>query len=151
MGSLAERLKQQRELIGWSQSKLAAATGIAQPNISAYESGQITPRPETIDRIMAALRARPSIVVERLRGEILAAAARHRIVSVEVFGSLATGNDTPNSDVDLLVHLEPGASLFDLALFADEVEGIVGFPVDAISANSTGAAMSRIREEAVPL
>jgi predicted nucleotidyltransferase len=151
MASVAKRLKRQRELAGLSQSNLAAATGIAQPNISAYESGQITPRPETVDRLMAALRLRPSVAVERLRGAILEAASRHRVIAVEIFGSLATGHDTPDSDVDLLVHLEQGASLFDLALFANEVEEIIGFPVDAISANSTGSAMSRIRAEAVPL
>jgi predicted nucleotidyltransferase len=81
---------------------------------------------------------------------VLEAAARHRIKKVEVFGSLATGHDTPDSDVDLLVHLEPGSSLFDIALFAEEVEAILGFHVDVVSAGATSAAMPRIRE-AVPL
>jgi len=151
MSSTSDELRVRRELAGLSQSELAAATGIAQPNISAYESGQVEPRPETVERLLAALRPRPSVVVERLRTLVLEAAGRHRVHAVEVFGSLATGRDTPDSDVDLLVHLEPGASLFDLALFAEEVEELLGFPVDAVSANSTGHAMDRIRAEAVPL
>jgi predicted nucleotidyltransferase len=134
-----------------SQLELAAASGIAQPNISAYESGQVTPRPETLERLFAALRPRPSVVLERLRDRVLKAAASHRIQGVQVFGSLATGHDTPDSDVDLLVQLEPGASLFDLALFAEEVESILGFRVDVVSARATSAAMPRIRAEAVPL
>jgi predicted nucleotidyltransferase len=90
-------------------------------------------------------------VLERLRERVLDAAARHRIIEVEVFGSLATGRDTPESDVDLLVHPEPGASLFDIALFAEEAEAILGFHVDVVSAGATSAAMPRIRAEAVPL
>jgi len=102
-------------------------------------------------RLFAELRPRPSVVLERLRGPVLETAARHRIRAVDVFGSLATGHDTPDSDADLLVHLEPGASLFDLALFADDVEAILGFHVDAVSGNAISAAMPRIRGAAVPL
>lgn len=151
MTGIAGLIREQRERAGLSQSELAAASGIAQPNISAYESGQVTPRPETVERLFAAMRPRPSVVLERLRDRVLEAAARHRILAVEVFGSLATGNDTPDSDVDLLVHGEPGASLFDLALFAEEVEAILGFHVDVVSARANSAAMHRIRGEAVPL
>ena len=151
MTAIAQRLRDHRERAGLSQSELAAASGIAQPNISAYESAQVTPRPETVDRLLAAMRPRPSVVLERLRERVLDAAARHRINEVEVFGSLATGHDTPESDVDLLVHPEPGASLFDIALFAEEAEAILGFHVDVVSAGATSAAMPRIRAEAVPL
>ena len=151
MTGIARRIREQRERAGLSQSELAAASGIAQPNISAYESGQVTPRPETIERLFAGMRPRPSVVLERLRDRVLETAARHRIRAVEVFGSLATGNDTPDSDVDLLVHVDPGASLFDVALFAEEVEAILGFHVDVVSARANSAAMQRIRGEVVPL
>ncbi|MBT1607151.1 nucleotidyltransferase family protein [Curtobacterium flaccumfaciens] len=40
------------------------------------------------------------------------------------------GQDTEHSDIDLLVHLTPAASLFDLGGFAHEVERITGFEVD---------------------
>ncbi len=151
MTSIGQRVRERRELVGLSQSELAAASGIAQPNISAYESGLVIPRSETVERLFAALRPRPSVVLERLRDQVLETAARHRIRAVEVFGSLATGHDTPDSDVDLLVHVDQGASLFDVALFAEEVEAILGFHVDVVSGQATSAAMHRIRAEAVPL
>ena len=71
--------------------------------------------------------------------------------ALDVFGSLASGHDTPDSDVDLLVNLEPELRCFDLALFAEEVEAILGFHVDAVSAHAIAAAMPRIRAEAVAL
>jgi predicted nucleotidyltransferase len=71
--------------------------------------------------------------------------------ALDVFGSLASGHDTPDSDVDLLVNLEPELRCFDLALFAEEVEAILGFHVDAVSAHAFSAAMPRIRAEAVAL
>jgi len=53
--------------------------------------------------------------------------------------------------VDLLVNLEPELRCFDLALFAAEVEAILGFHVDAVSAHAIAAAMPRVRAEAVAL
>lgn len=47
------------------------------------------------------------------RRQILAIAAKHRAANVAVFGSVARGDDTASSDIDLLVDLLPGASLID--------------------------------------
>ena len=44
----------------------------------------------------------PPRITER-RDEILRVAARHGAGNVRLFGSLARGDDTPGSDVDLLV------------------------------------------------
>ena len=52
--------------------------------------------------------------LEQLRAqaaEIRQIAARHKAHSVAVFGSVAQGEDGPDSDVDLLVDCEPDASL----------------------------------------
>ena len=58
-------------------------------------------------------------------------AARERGVRrVRVFGSLARGEETPGSDIDLLVDLEPGRSLLDLAAFRRDAQGILGITVD---------------------
>ncbi len=53
--------------------------------------------------------------LERPRPQILAAAAANGADSVRVFGSVARGDNTAESDVDFLVHLQPGRSLLDLA------------------------------------
>ena len=55
---------------------------------------------------LAMLRAR--------RGEILALADQYGAYNVRVFGSVARGEATPASDVDLLVTARVGVSVFDL-------------------------------------
>jgi len=49
------------------------------------------------------------------RKEILEVAARNGALNVRVFGSVARGEERPDSDIDFLVNLESGRSLLDLA------------------------------------
>jgi len=50
----------------------------------------------------------------KIKGEdILRAAAKHSAYNVWIFGSVARGEAGPDSDVDLLVEMEPGRSLLD--------------------------------------
>ena len=51
-----------------------------------------------------------------------------------MFGSVARGEDRPDSDVDLLADLPPGMSLFGLGRVQAELEAIVGARVDLIPA-----------------
>jgi len=51
--------------------------------------------------------------LQERREEILRAAARYGASNVRVFGSVARGEAGPESDVDVLVDLEPGRSLLD--------------------------------------
>ena len=53
-------------------------------------------------------------LLHQKRDDILAIAARHGARNVRVFGSVARGEADEASDVDFLVDLEPGRSLFDL-------------------------------------
>lgn len=59
------------------------------------------------------------------RGELLAAAERHGVSRVRVFGSVARGDATEDSDLDLLVDVDSGRSLLDLAAFAVEVQDLM--------------------------
>ena len=52
--------------------------------------------------------------LRRLKTEIYQIARRHNASKVYVFGSCARKEETPESDVDVLVELNLGASLFDL-------------------------------------
>jgi predicted nucleotidyltransferase len=49
-----------------------------------------------------------------------------------VFGSIARGENTYQSDVDLLVEMEEGVSLFSVAGFSYETEKLLGVPVDVV-------------------
>lgn len=148
---VGSRLRASREAAGISQAELARRSGVHQPTISAIERGRRTPRPETFERLMAALARRPSLLVARLRDEIIRAGVRHRMGNVRVFGSCLHGRDTPGSDVDLLVTPEPGASLLDLVAFQQEVEDLLGVRVDAVSDRSSGPIMEAVAAEAAPL
>ncbi|WP_246136320.1 XRE family transcriptional regulator [Leekyejoonella antrihumi] len=121
-----------------SQRELAGATGIAQPNISAYESGRLTPSTATLARIEEATRVRPSVLLARMRAQVTAVAARHHASNLRVFGSVATGSDTSSSDLDLLVHFSDTASLYDQIGLTQELEALLGVSVDVISDGAVG-------------
>jgi predicted nucleotidyltransferase len=67
------------------------------------------------------------------RDEILSLAARHHGSRVRLFGSVARGEDSAASDIDLLVDFSEGSSLFDLIRLARELEALLGRSVDVVS------------------
>jgi uncharacterized protein len=140
-----------RSKAGISQTKLAQLSGVSQPNISAYEAGRRVPRPETLARILGALGRRPSEILFEHREQAIELASRHRMHNLRVFGSAVRGEDTPDSDIDLLVDLAPDASLFDLAGFHLAMVDLLGVEVDVVSAGPPSPVMDRILAEAVPL
>jgi uncharacterized protein len=78
------------------------------------------------------------------RDEILRIAAGHGARDVRVFGSLARGEAGPDSDIDILVRLDPGRSLLDIIAIKQDLEDLLGCDVDVV----TEAAISPyIREE----
>ncbi len=60
-------------------------------------------------------------------------AAECGAVNVRVFGSVARGETDSRSDLDLLVDLEPGRSLLDLARLQRKLEELLTVPVDVVS------------------
>ncbi len=74
--------------------------------------------------------------LRRLRRLIMRLAELAHVEAIRVTGSVARGAATPDSDIDLIVDPLPGASLFDLAHFADDLEQLLGHPVDVLSARS---------------
>ncbi|WP_435121768.1 nucleotidyltransferase family protein [Amycolatopsis thermoflava] len=64
----------------------------------------------------------------------MALAHAHKARNVRVFGSVARGEDDEGSDIDLLVDLDPGADLVDLAALDIELERLLGYPVDIVPA-----------------
>lgn len=87
--------------------------------------------------------------VERYRSVILEVAARHGARNVRVFGSVARGDDRPDSDIDLLVDMGRDRSLLDLVALAQELEALLRRRVDVLTEQSLAPAMrQRIAEEA---
>jgi uncharacterized protein len=71
---------------------------------------------------------------DELRGRLRPLYEKHHILRLEVFGSAARGQTTPDSDVDLLVTFDESApvSTADLLEMAGEAEELVGRPVDFV-------------------
>jgi len=59
-------------------------------------------------------------------------AQKYGIIKIYLFGSVARGNDTLSSDVDFLVEMSEGASLFGAAGFGYEAEKLLGIRVDVV-------------------
>jgi Predicted nucleotidyltransferases len=70
------------------------------------------------------------------RTDILRIAARYGIENVRVFGSFARGKNRPDSDLDLLVDLEPGRSLLDIIAAKQDLEDLLKRSVDVVTERS---------------
>ena len=134
---------------GLTQDALAARARTSQSAIARYESGAVTPSFATLTRLLSACGRRLDIsavttdhasedaggpnskLLADHHQELLALAARHGARNLRLFGSVSRGEQHPDSDVDLLVDLEEGRTLLDLAAFRDGANEMLGVPVDA--------------------
>jgi len=86
------------------------------------------------------------------RREILRLAERYHAADVRVFGSVARGEATDGSDVDLLINTKPGCSLFDLGGLLEDLKELLGCPVDLVTEDGLKPRLrERVLREAVPL
>jgi len=91
-------------------------------------------------------------IIDKQKDQILALAAKYGAFNVRVFGSVARGEADFKSDVDFLVDLEKGRSLFDLGGLLMDLQKLLGRNVDVVT---TAGLRPRIKEhvlkEAIPL
>jgi len=93
----------------------------------------------------------PEIIVSR-KEQILALATKYGASNVRVFGSVAQGTADENSDVDFLVNLAPGRSLFDLGGLLYELQKLLVRNVDVVTpAGLRPRIRDRVLREAVPI
>ncbi|MFN0107741.1 MAG: nucleotidyltransferase family protein [Blastocatellia bacterium] len=59
-------------------------------------------------------------------------ATRYKAKEIGLFGSFVRGEQTTNSDIDVLVEFEEGADLFDLVGLADYLEEMLQRKVDVV-------------------
>ncbi len=86
------------------------------------------------------------------REDILRIAAKYGASNVRVFGSVARGEADSESDIDLLVDMEPGRSLFDLGGLLMDLEELLGCNVDVVTEDGLRERIrERVLKEAVVL
>jgi len=94
--------------------------------------------------------ARPSEILRHRADAIRDSARAHGVTDPRVFGSVAHGTDTLESDLDLLVTVPRGAALGFLAL-GEYLSAELGIRVDVVSDKGLRGPYRRILDEAVPL
>ena len=162
-------LTQVRREAGLTQAELARRAETSQAMVARYETGAASPTVRTLARLLRAAghelelsgpAASPTVpgspvavLLREHRAEIQAAAAAVGAVNVRVFGSVARGDETPDSDIDLLVDFPVGErGLFPLLKLAAEIEGLVGRPVDVAAVEVMAEPVrERALAEAIPL
>jgi len=82
---------------------------------------------------------RPSLALQAHRDAIREIAKRHRVLNVRVFGSVVHGDDTEDSDLDLLVDPTAETTLMDIARIQLEVAQLLNVGVDVLTPNALPA------------
>lgn len=91
-------------------------------------------------------------LLKEKRAAILDIAQRHGARNVRIFGSVARGDFDEKSDLDFLVEMEPGRSLFDHASLLLDLEKLLGCKVDVVSEKGIKTRIrERVLREARPL
>ncbi len=164
-------IRDARRRAGLSQTELARRAAVAQSVISAYESDRREPGLAMLTKLVEAaghelvVHVRPSTTLRRglpdtplgrrlrrRRRAVIEAAGRRGASNLRVFGSVARGEETEQSDVDLLVDLDPEVGLVGLAGLAREIGDVLGADVDVVPADSLKPAISdQVLAGAIPL
>jgi hypothetical protein len=167
----AELIRSARRSAGMTQCELARRAGVAQPVVSAYENGRREPGLAMLSKLIEAsghavsihvvagpveVRGLPDTPIgrrlRRRRRAILDAARRRGATNVRVFGSVARGEDTASSDVDILVDLAHGVGVVGLVGLERELSEILNRPVDVVpAAGLKPAVANHVANEAIAL
>ena len=95
---------------------------------------------------------RPSQALSQHREAVCRAATRYHVANPRVFGSALRGDDGDGSDLDLLVDTLPGTTLLDLGGLQDELQELLGVPVDVLTLQDLPAKFrDTVAQEARPV
>lgn len=153
-----------------TQTELARRAGVTQSVISAYESGHRQPALPTLAALVEAtghelvVSTRPlprrlreltgplGQLVRRRRRALVETAARHGLVDLQLFGSVARGEESADSDVDLLARIPPDLGLFGLARARGDLQAVLGSRVDLVpSQHLKPAVRDQVERDAIAL
>lgn len=171
MDSPGTMIRQARLQARLSQADLARRAGVAQSVISAYESDRREPGLRTLTKLIEATGHTLDVHLVPAPGHQLGLPdtrlgrrlRRHRRAAIEllarrgghnvrVFGSVARGEDTDTSDIDLLVDLDDNVGLVALSAMRRELSELLRTDVDIVPASTLKPSTEvAVRTEAIPL
>lgn len=79
---------------------------------------------------------KPSDALNLKRSEVRQVIKNFRVTNARVFGSVLRGQDTDNSDLDILVDPTAETSMFDIGAIRHELAQLLGVPVDVLTPNA---------------
>ncbi|MBS0445285.1 MAG: nucleotidyltransferase family protein [Proteobacteria bacterium] len=95
---------------------------------------------------------KPSVALQFHRAAIREVVASHRALNARVFGSVVRGEDTEQSDLDILVDPTPQTTLFDIGAIRLELRNLLGVPVDVLTPNALpDKVRASVLSEAMPV
>ena len=95
---------------------------------------------------------KPSIALEMHRFEIREIVLAHNATNARVFGFVARGEDTEQSDLDILVDPVSNATLFDLGAISYKLRNLLGVQVDVLTPDALPDHFhQRVLSEALPI
>lgn len=148
---------------GITRSELARRMGTDRATVGrVLDPAETRVTLDTLARAAAVLDRTPVLALEPERPSVLL--ARHRdalreilhangFTDVRVFGSVARGDDTPESDLDLAAVFPPDFRLWGFGLFLEELAGLIGCRVDLVNRATAGDPSLRraIEQDGEPL
>lgn len=140
--TLPDDLEQKVERFRRSQPARPSLTSVVQAALEDYlQSGSdMTGSQTVLHRLL------------RHRADIRRIVEDHGGSNPRLFGSVARGEANDTSDIDILIDLEPGRTLFDLAMMRAQLEHLLDVAVDLVTASGLeGDVRSEILSEALTL
>ncbi|MEN8264397.1 MAG: nucleotidyltransferase family protein [Nitrospirota bacterium] len=74
-----------------------------------------------------------SSIIKNRREEVINIARKYGAKNVRVFGSMARGEESADSDLDIIVEMEHGSSLLDIIAIKQDIEELLGRKVDVVT------------------
>lgn len=95
---------------------------------------------------------RPSEALQLYREDIRRIVEQHHAKNPKVFGSVLVGEDTEDSDLDLLVDPTSQTTLFDIAGIQNQLQKLLQVSVDVLTPKALPEKFrARVLQEAVPV
>lgn len=157
-------LKELRQSRGMTQTQVGILAGMSKSQISRMENGTLG-SPDTVDKVLASLGYEMVInfrdvmpqnmptaerILSMLKVYYLCNKDRLGIEKIGLFGSFARGEETLDSDIDIVIALKQ-PSLFLYAEIAGQLKNVFGRKIDLVSAKAhmTESFKAQLEKEAI--